>query len=94
MILTSNRGFAEWGEVFGNAVVATALLDRLLHHAVVIQIEGASYRLRQHVDLLSPARHPAHTGAIEPLPRRRGRPPKATTANAHAATSNQLYSVT
>ena len=34
MILTSNRGFAEWGEVFGDVVVATALLDRLLHHAV------------------------------------------------------------
>jgi DNA replication protein DnaC len=40
MILTSNRGFAEWGEVFGDPVVATALPDRLLHHAVVIQIEG------------------------------------------------------
>ena len=48
MILTSNRGFAEWGAVFGDSVVATALLDRLLHHAVVIQIEGSSYRLRQH----------------------------------------------
>ena len=34
MILTSNRGFVEWGEVFGDPVVATALLDRLLHHAV------------------------------------------------------------
>jgi hypothetical protein len=43
MILTSNRGFAEWGEVFGDPVVATALLDRLLHHAVVVQIKGASY---------------------------------------------------
>jgi hypothetical protein len=41
MILTSNRGFAEWGEVCGDPVVATALLDRLLHHAVVIQIEGS-----------------------------------------------------
>ena len=94
MILTSNRGFAEWGEVFGNAVVATALLDRLLHHAVVIQIEGASYRLRQHVDLLSPARHPTPAGAIESLPRRRGRPPKGTNANAHVTTSRQLNSVT
>ena len=52
MILTSNRGFAEWGEVFGDPVVATALLDRLLHHAVVIQIEGSSYRLRQHAELM------------------------------------------
>ena len=40
MILTSNRGFAEWGEAFGDQVVATALLDRLLHHAVVVQIEA------------------------------------------------------
>jgi hypothetical protein len=51
-ILTSNRGFAEWGEVFGDPVVATALLDRLLHHDIVIQIEGSSYRLRQHADLV------------------------------------------
>ncbi|MFD2577566.1 ATP-binding protein [Novosphingobium colocasiae] len=52
MILTSNRGFAEWGEVFGDPVVATALLDRLLHHAVVIQIEGSSYRMREHAALV------------------------------------------
>jgi DNA replication protein DnaC len=52
MILTSNRGFSEWGNVFGDPVVATALLDRLLHHAIVIQIEGASYRLREHADLV------------------------------------------
>lgn len=39
-----NRGFAEWGDIFGSPVVATALLDRLLHHAIVIQIEGSSYR--------------------------------------------------
>ena len=41
MILTSNRGFAEWDDIFGDPVVATALLDRLLHHAIVVQIEGA-----------------------------------------------------
>ena len=52
MILTSNRGFGEWSEVFGDPVVAAALLDRLLHHAVVIQIEGASYRLKAHADLI------------------------------------------
>ena len=76
MILTSNRGFAEWGEVFGDPVVATALLDRLLHHAVVVQIEGSSYRLRQHADLLAQPRHPGQATTIEPPPRRRGRPPK------------------
>src|SRR6266446_3503580 len=79
MILTSNRGFAEWGEVFGDPVVATALLDRLLHHAVVIQIEGSSYRLRQHADLMPEhVRTKAFINAQIPAqpPRRRGRPPK------------------
>jgi DNA replication protein DnaC len=79
MILTSNRGFAEWGEVFGDPVVATALLDRLLHHAVVVQIEGSSYRLRQHAELVP--EHIRSKALIQPPPivsppRRRGRPPK------------------
>ncbi|MGS1029618.1 IS21-like element ISBcen28 family helper ATPase IstB [Burkholderia glumae] len=52
IILTSNRSFGEWGDVFGDSVVAAALLDRLLHHAIVVQIEGTSYRLREHADLL------------------------------------------
>ncbi|RWI07375.1 MAG: AAA family ATPase [Mesorhizobium sp.] len=73
MILTSNRGFAEWGEVFGDPVVATALLDRLLHHAVVIQIEGSSYRLRQHADLVPEhVRSKAHINPPPP-PKKRGR---------------------
>ena len=81
MILTSNRGFAEWGEVFGDPVVATALLDRLLHHAVVVQIEGASYRLRAHADLI-PEHTRAHAAiAPPPPPKRRGRPPKIRTAD-------------
>lgn len=46
MILTYNCGFAEWGEVFGDPVVATALLKRLLYHAVVVQIEGAPNSVR------------------------------------------------
>ncbi|WP_281286599.1 IS21-like element helper ATPase IstB [Roseinatronobacter monicus] len=76
MILTSNRGFAEWGEIFGDPVVATALLDRLLHHAVVVQIEGASYRLRHHTDLI-PEHTRAHASITPPPPpKRRGRPPK------------------
>ena len=87
MILTSNRGFAEWGEVFGDPVVATALLDRLLHHAVVIQIEGSSYRLRQHADLMP--EHVRSKALINaPIPaqprRRRGRQPK-TGATDHPA---------
>jgi DNA replication protein DnaC len=46
MLVTSNRSVAEWGTVFGDAVVATAILDRLLHHSHVITIRGDSYRLR------------------------------------------------
>jgi DNA replication protein DnaC len=75
MILTSNRGFAEWGEVFGDPVVATALLDRLLHHAVVIQIEGSSYRLRQHADLIPEHVRSKALITPPPVPKRRGRPP-------------------
>jgi len=80
MILTSNRGFAEWGEVFCDPVVATALLDRLLHHAVVVQIEGASYRLRGHADLM-PEHTRSHATITPPLQKRRGRPPKNGGAN-------------
>ena len=84
MILTSNRGFAEWGEVFGDPVVATALLDRLLHHAVVIQIEGASYRLRQHADLVPEHVRSKALITPPPAPKRRGRPPgKARVDHAH-----------
>ena len=75
MILTSNRGFAEWGEVFGDPVVATALLDRLLHHAVVIQIEGSSYRCAS-----TPPSFLRTSALISPppQPKRRGRPPART----------------
>ena len=51
VIQTSNRGFSEWGEVSGDTVVAAALLDRL-HHAIVIEIAGNSYRLREHARLV------------------------------------------
>jgi DNA replication protein DnaC len=81
MILTSNRGFAEWGEVFGDTVVATALLDRLLHHAIVVRIEGASYRLRRHADLLPDTNPVRPMASAEPEPRRRGRPPKPRTSD-------------
>jgi len=46
IILTSNRSFAEWGTLLGDEVLATALLDRLLHHAEVITINGQSYRMK------------------------------------------------
>lgn len=47
ILLTLNKGFAEWGEVLGDPVVATAILDRLLHHSHVINTRGDSYRLKE-----------------------------------------------
>ena len=47
VLITSNRSVAEWGEVFGDNVIATAILDRLLHHSHVITIKGESYRLKE-----------------------------------------------
>jgi DNA replication protein DnaC len=57
MLITSNRTVGEWGTVFGDPVVATAILDRLLHHSHVITIRGDSYRLREkrHSGLLQKA---------------------------------------
>ncbi|AKM33217.1 AAA family ATPase (plasmid) [Pandoraea faecigallinarum] len=82
IVLTSNRSFGEWGEVFGDTVVAAALLDRLLHHAIVVQIEGSSYRLREHADLL-PDHLRNRPSALKPAPvepanRRPGRPRKSS----------------
>jgi len=45
-VLTSNKGFEEWGQVFGDEVMAAALIDRLLHHCHVVSIRGNSYRIR------------------------------------------------
>ena len=55
IILTSNKGFGEWGELQGDTVIASAVLDRLLHHSHVLNIRGESFRLREkrQVGLLS-----------------------------------------
>jgi DNA replication protein DnaC len=53
VVLTSNKSFAEWGDIFGDSVIASAILDRLLHHATVINIRGASYRLKNKALILN-----------------------------------------
>ena len=50
-VLTSNKGFEEWGEVLGDDVMAAALIDRVLHHCHLVNIRGNSYRMREHTDL-------------------------------------------
>ena len=52
-IITTNKPFSEWGEVFGDSVLASAILDRLLHHSHVINIVGSSYRLKDKTFLKS-----------------------------------------
>jgi len=48
IMLTSNKSYGEWGSIFGNdPIIATAILDRLLHHSTTINIRGESYRLRE-----------------------------------------------
>ena len=47
-IITSNKSFGDWQELFGEPVIATAILDRLLHHCRVVNIKGHSYRLKEH----------------------------------------------
>lgn len=47
LIVTSNKSFTDWGDVFNDQVLATAILDRLLHHATTVNIKGESYRLRE-----------------------------------------------
>ncbi|MFE0631230.1 IS21-like element helper ATPase IstB [Streptomyces sp. NPDC058864] len=52
IILTSNKTFGEWGQVFGDEVLATAILDRLLHHCEVVPINGNSYRLKNRLQAI------------------------------------------
>lgn len=47
LILTSNRSFSQWNEIFGDSVIATAILDRMLHHCTTVNIKGNSYRLKE-----------------------------------------------
>ena len=49
LILTSNRSFSQWNEIFGDTVIATAILDRILHHSTTVNIKGNSYRLKEKV---------------------------------------------
>jgi DNA replication protein DnaC len=76
-VLTSNKGFEEWGAVFGDEVMAAALIDRLVHHCHIVTIRGNSYRMRQHTDLW----HALHTAEPEPTSNRRRRPRQEAATN-------------
>ena len=59
IIITSNRGFEAWGEILGDAMVAAALIDRLVHHATMVTLKGKSYRLRERGSAPASAARPA-----------------------------------
>ena len=68
IILTSNKSYGDWGGIFGDPIIATAILDRLLHHSTTINIRGESYRLkdRRRAGLLGRPEGQPESGA-EPL---------------------------
>ncbi len=51
-ILTSNKPFSQWNEVFSDITIASAILDRILHHCTVINIKGESYRLKERKEFM------------------------------------------
>jgi DNA replication protein DnaC len=71
IILTTNRGIAEWGDIFEDTTVAVAILDRLLHHATVLQIDGDSYRMRNHRARLQQLRAALNQPGEKPRPQLR-----------------------
>jgi DNA replication protein DnaC len=78
-VLTSNKGFEEWGEVFGDDVMAAALVDRLLHHCHIVNIRGNSYRIRHHADLWAQNhRNDGDSASASSLSRRKGRSTEVT----------------
>ena len=70
-VLTSNKGFEEWGEVLGDEVMAAALIDRLLHHCHLVNIRGNSYRMREHTDLYRALQSDVETSSETVRPSRR-----------------------
>src|SRR6201984_3724280 len=64
IILTSNKSYGDWGSIFGDSIIATAILDRLLHHSTTMNIRGESYRLKERRKAgLGPAREQERAGS-------------------------------
>ena len=68
IVITTNRGVGAWGDILGDTTVAAAMLDRLLHRSVVINLDGESYRLRDHHAAADTLRR-ATTGTRQPIAR-------------------------
>jgi IstB-like ATP binding protein len=79
IVLTSNKSYGEWGSIFGDSIIATAILDRLLHHSTTINIRGESYRLkdRRKAGLVPPRGQEGTGPRLVPWPRTPFRPKRA-----------------
>ena len=75
-VLTSNKSFEEWGDIFADDVMTAALIDRLVHHRHLVTIRGNSYRMRQHTELWQTLHAPQDP---EPASRRRRARQEAST---------------
>jgi DNA replication protein DnaC len=74
IILTSNKSYGEWGSIFGDQIIATAILDRLLHHSTTVNIRGESYRLKERPKAgLLPAPETQHAEPTAAAPNSRGK---------------------
>jgi len=62
LIVTSNKAFSAWGDIFGDDVTAAAMIDRLVHHAEILALKGDSYRLKDRDLARLPAARSAETG--------------------------------
>jgi DNA replication protein DnaC len=72
-VLTSNKSFEEWGDIFGDETMAAALIDRLVHHCHIVNIRGNSYRMRHHADVTAALHPPRERPSATPRPSRRTR---------------------
>lgn len=77
-LLTSNKSFEEWGEAFGDEVMAAALIDRLLHHCHLVNIRGNSFRMRHHAELWHSLQ--GDSASASSPPRRRSKAKEVSTA--------------
>jgi DNA replication protein DnaC len=72
-VLTSNKSFEEWGDIFGDETMAAALIDRLVHHCHIVNIRGNSYRMRHHADVTAALHPPRERPPATTRPARRPR---------------------
>jgi DNA replication protein DnaC len=72
-VLTSNKGFEEWGDILGDDVMAAALIDRVLHHCHLVNIRGNSYRMREHTELYRALQSDVESSAETVRPSGRGK---------------------